>query len=163
MGLTLLQDERALMVRSNFPWLGSNRLQGRTRLWCLEIHAISECDYVQMFASKVLRCLPMTGWSFLTNHAWAMLFIAAHPDARLRDIAAVLSVTERTAYAVVADLAAAGYLVKERVGRRSRYHIQEHLPLPDSKDLGWGDLRSREWTVGELLDLLLGTKRPTVP
>ncbi|MHB1855159.1 MAG: MarR family transcriptional regulator [Acidimicrobiales bacterium] len=105
----------------------------------------------------------MAGWSFLTNHARAMLFIAAHPDARLRDIAAVLSVTERTAYAVVADLTAAGYLVKERLGRRSRYHIQEHLCLPDSMDLGRGDIHSREWTVGELLDLLVGTRRPTLP
>ncbi|HVA42937.1 MAG TPA: hypothetical protein VNF50_05590 [Acidimicrobiales bacterium] len=105
----------------------------------------------------------MAAWSFLTNHARAMLFIAAHPDARLRDVAAVLNVTERTAYAVVADLSTAGYLVKERLGRRSRYHIQEHLRLPDSNDLGWGDLRSREWTVGELLDLLVGTRRPTVP
>jgi len=88
----------------------------------------------------------MAEWGFLTNHARALLFIARHPDARLRDLASELSVTERTAYATVVDLTDAGYVVKEKDGRRNRYHIQEHLPLPDS--IG------RERTVGEVLDLL---------
>ena len=82
-------------------------------------------------------------WSFLTNHARAMLFIADTPDARLRDLAEALNVTERSAYAIVADLTEAGYVVKERDGRRNRYHIQEHLPLRDSM--------SRERTIGEVL------------
>jgi hypothetical protein len=41
-------------------------------------------------------------WSFLTNHARALLFLAHEPDARLRDIAAGLDVTERTAFSIVA-------------------------------------------------------------
>ncbi|MCU1373491.1 MAG: putative transcriptional regulator [Actinomycetia bacterium] len=93
----------------------------------------------------------MGDWSFLTNHARAILFVAGHPDARLRDLAAALGVTERTAYGVVADLAAAGYVVKERDGRRNRYHIQEHLPLPDAV--------GQERTVGELLALLVDVER----
>ena len=60
-----------------------------------------------------------------------MLFLAGRPDARLVDIAAILGVTERTAYGIVADLTAAGYLVKGRDGRRNRYHVQHHLPIPD--------------------------------
>ena len=94
----------------------------------------------------------MRDWSFLTNHARAVLFIAAQPDARLRDLALAVNVTERTAYGIVADLTSAGYVVKERDGRRNRYEIQEHLMLRDTI--------SRERTVGELLDLLLDGKRP---
>jgi len=91
-------------------------------------------------------------WTFLTTHARAMLFLADQPEARLRDLASGLGVTERTAYGVVADLSEAGYLVKERDGRRNRYHIQRHLPLRD--EIG------RERSVGELLDLLGTTPSP---
>src|SRR5687768_15108374 len=91
-------------------------------------------------------------WSLLTNHARALLFIAHDPDARLRDLAAALDITERTAFGIVADLTEAGYVVKERDGRRNRYHIQGHLPLRDA--IG------RERTIGEVLDLLLDPKQP---
>ncbi len=93
----------------------------------------------------------MAEWSFLTNHARAMVFIANHEDARLRDLAEVLNVTERTAYGIVVDLTEAGYVVKERDGRRNRYQIQDHLPLRDSV--------SRERTIGEVLKLLVDPKR----
>ncbi|MEP6659789.1 MAG: helix-turn-helix domain-containing protein [Acidimicrobiales bacterium] len=94
----------------------------------------------------------MRDWSFLTNHARALLFVANQPDARLRDLASALAVTERTAFGIVADLTAAGYVVKERDGRRNRYHIQKHLPLRDTV--------GRERTIGEVLDLLGHSKRP---
>ena len=93
----------------------------------------------------------MAEWSFLTNHARALLFIAQNPDVRLRDLAVALDVTERTAYGIVVDLTEAGYVVKEKDGRRNRYHIQEHLPLRDS--IG------RERTIGEVLDLLVEVRR----
>jgi hypothetical protein len=91
-------------------------------------------------------------WTFLTNHARVLLYISHDPDARLRDLAAGLGITERTAYGIVADLAEAGYVVKEKDGRRNRYHIQPHLPLRDGI--------SREQTIGEVLDLL-GAERPS--
>ena len=72
----------------------------------------------------------MANWGFLTNHARVLLCIAHDPGARLRDIAASLGITERSAYAIVTDLTKAGYVVKERDGRRNRYQIQAHLPLP---------------------------------
>jgi DNA-binding IclR family transcriptional regulator len=93
----------------------------------------------------------MADWSFLTNHARALVFIAQNPDVRLRDLAVALDVTERTAYGIVVDLTESGYVVKEKDGRRNRYHIQEHLPLRDS--LG------RERTIGEVLDLLVEVRR----
>ena len=90
----------------------------------------------------------MADWSFLTNHARVLLCIAHDPGVRLRDIAARVSVTERTAYGIVTDLTEAGYIVKHKDGRRNRYQIQAHLPLPEPD--------SRERTIGEILTLLTG-------
>jgi DNA-binding IclR family transcriptional regulator len=87
----------------------------------------------------------MSEWSFLTNHARALLYIAVGPDARLRDLAVALDVTERTAYGIVADLTEAGYVVKEKEGRRNRYEVQADLPLRGSI--------VRERTIGDLLEL----------
>lgn len=89
-------------------------------------------------------------WTFLTNHAQVLLCIARDPGIRLRDIADRVGITERSAYAIVLDLADAGYIVKEKSGRRNRYQIQAHLPLPEPS--------SRERTVGEVLALLAGTE-----
>jgi DNA-binding IscR family transcriptional regulator len=90
----------------------------------------------------------MSEWTFLTNHARALLCIAGDPGVRLRDIAEMLDITERSAYTIVNDLAAAGYVLKERDGRRNRYVVQRHLPLPETT--------ARERTVGEVLELLIG-------
>ena len=89
-------------------------------------------------------------WTFLTNHAQVLLCIARDPGIRLRDIADRVGITERSAYGIVLDLAEAGYIVKEKSGRRNRYEIQVHLPLPEPS--------SRERTVGEVLALLAGTE-----
>ena len=91
----------------------------------------------------------MASWSFLTNHARVMLCVAHDPGMRLRDIAASLDITERGAFGILTDLAEAGYLVKEKNGRRNHYHIQAHLPLPEPV--------GRERTVGEVLAILTGT------
>lgn len=90
----------------------------------------------------------MSNWMFLSNHGRALLCIARDPDVRLREIAADLGITERRAYALVSDLADGGYVVKERDGRRNRYRIQEHLPLPEATD--------RDLAIGEVLGVLTG-------
>jgi DNA-binding MarR family transcriptional regulator len=94
-------------------------------------------------------------WTFLTNHAQVLLCIAGDPGMRLRDIAARLGITERTAYGIVVDLADAGYIVKQKDGRRNRYEVQAHLRLPEPT--------SRDRTVGELLTLLGGEEFGEVP
>ena len=91
----------------------------------------------------------MTEWSFLTNHARALVCIARDPGVRLREIADVLGLTERRAFGIVNDLSEAGYVVKEKDGRRNRYRIQPDLPL--RVRLG------REPTIGELLGVLMDT------
>ncbi|MDN5854766.1 MAG: MarR family transcriptional regulator [Actinomycetia bacterium] len=88
----------------------------------------------------------MSRWSFITNHARVLLLIAGNPDARLRDLALALNITERTAFAIVTDLVEDGYVIKERGGRRNRYHIQEDLPMPDAM--------GQQRTIGEVLALL---------
>jgi MarR family len=88
-------------------------------------------------------------WTFLTTHARVLLLVAHDPGIRLRDIAASLNITERGAFGIITDLVEAGYVVKEKDGRRNRYHVQAHLPLPEPT--------ARERTVGEVLALLTGT------
>ena len=87
----------------------------------------------------------MASWGFLTTHARVLLCIAHDPDARLRDIAATLGVTERRAHGIVTDLTQAGYLIRQKDGRRNRYQVQAHLPLP-----GPG---TREPAIGEIVAL----------
>ena len=85
-------------------------------------------------------------WTFLTNHAHVLLCIKRDDDVRLRDVATLVGVTERAAQKIVADLAAAGYLTVERVGRRNRYRIRARQPLRHPLE--------RNHRIGELLDLL---------
>ena len=94
--------------------------------------------------------MKMESWSFLTNHARVLLCLAHDPGARLRDIAASLGITERSAYGIVTDLAQAGYVVKQKDGRRNSYQIQAHLPLPEPA--------SQEPAIGEVLALLMGAR-----
>lgn len=70
-------------------------------------------------------------WSFLTNHAQVLVCIAHDPGIRLREIADAVGITERAAHRIVVELAAAGYVSRERRGRRNHYTIQSQLPLPD--------------------------------
>ena len=72
----------------------------------------------------------MPSWGFLTNHARVLLCIAHDPGTRLRDIAATLGITERSAHSIVTDLTEAGYLIRHKDGRRNHYQVQAHLPLP---------------------------------
>jgi hypothetical protein len=90
----------------------------------------------------------VTTWNFLTNHGRALLCVADDPNVRIRDIAASLGITERRAHGIVTDLTAAGYLIKTKDGRRNRYEIQAHLPIPEPS--------ARERAIGEVLDLLAG-------
>ena len=89
----------------------------------------------------------MAGWSFFTNHARVLICIARDPGIRLRDLAAVLDITERSAHGIVADLVEAGYVVKDKDGRRNRYRVLAQRPLPESI--------SRQRTIGDVLGVLL--------
>jgi hypothetical protein len=78
----------------------------------------------------------MGSWTFLSNPGRVVLFLARDPGMRLRDIAARAAITERSTYGIVTDLAGAGYVVKQKDGRRNRYQIEAHLPLPRAHQPG---------------------------
>ena len=85
-------------------------------------------------------------WTLLTGHGRVLVEIARNPQARMRDISAVVGLTERTVQAIVADLEAAGYLTRGRIGRRNRYTVNPDSLFRHSAQEG---LR-----VGPFLDLL---------
>jgi DNA-binding Lrp family transcriptional regulator len=91
-------------------------------------------------------------WSFLTNHAQVLLCIAHDPGIRLREIGEAVGITERAAHRIVVELAAAGYVSRNRNGRRNQYAIQSHLPVPDPL--------AREQRIGDLLAILAGEPSP---
>ena len=102
-----------------------------------------------IFLESCGKFLNVGSWRFLTSHARVLMCIARDPGARLRDVAVSLGITERSAHAIVADLTAAGYVIKYRHGRRNRYQIQAHLPLPEPA--------SQEPAIGDVLAMLVGS------
>src|SRR5947208_3192823 len=85
-------------------------------------------------------------WVFLSNHAHVLLCIARDADARARDIAEQVGITERAAQRIVSDLIAEGYLKRTKIGRRNRYEINRDGHL---RSAAFHDLQ-----IGPLLDLL---------
>ena len=85
-------------------------------------------------------------WTFLTNHAQVLLCIANDPNTRLRDVAETVGITERAAQRIVADLVEAGFLERERRGRRNRYLINEKTEMRHPAQEGY--------EIGELLKVL---------
>ena len=85
-------------------------------------------------------------WRFVTNHTQVLLCIARDPDVRLRDVAEMVGITERAVQRIVADLVEAGFLQRERVGRRSRYVIDRGVEMRHPAQAGHD--------IGELLALL---------
>jgi hypothetical protein len=85
-------------------------------------------------------------WSFLTNHAQVLLCISDDPASRLRDISERVGITERAAHRIVGELVAAGYVGRERTGRRNQYTVHADVPVPDPL--------ARGQRVGDLLSVL---------
>ena len=84
----------------------------------------------------------MTEWRFLTNHGAVLAFIAQHGQITAREIAAALDMTERPVRRIIAELEAAGYLSKHKVGRVNRYRVNLDMPLrrPEVRATAVGDL-----------------------
>lgn len=72
---------------------------------------------------KIQSVASPRGWTFLTNHAHVLLVVARDPSTRVRDIAAIVGITERAALAILDDLEDEGYLVRTKVGRRNHYTV----------------------------------------
>jgi predicted transcriptional regulator len=97
-------------------------------------------------------------WTFLTNHAQVLVCIAGDPGVRLREVGERVGITERAAHRIVVELADAGYITRERAGRRNQYTINAELPVHDPI--------AREQNIGQLLEILTalqGSKRHIDP
>jgi hypothetical protein len=88
------------------------------------------------------------GWTFLTNHSHVLLCLVDDPEATVETVARRVGVTERSARRIIGDLEAAGYLARQRVGRRNRYRFDPDQPLRHPVE--------RHRTVRALLDLIEG-------
>ena len=76
-----------------------------------------------VMSSRACWSINATARTLLTGHGHVLIEITRNPDARIRDIAAVAGLTERAVQAIVADLEAAGYLIRTRSGRRTMYTV----------------------------------------
>jgi DNA-binding Lrp family transcriptional regulator len=85
-------------------------------------------------------------WRFLSNHTQVLLCVQRDPDARFRDIAEMVGITERAAQRIVADLIESGYVESERIGRRNHYRVNTDVAMRHPAQEGHD--------VGELLRLL---------
>ncbi|MDH5671557.1 MAG: winged helix-turn-helix domain-containing protein [Myxococcales bacterium] len=89
-----------------------------------------------------------TSWTFLSNHAHVLICLAQNRDARLRDVAERVGITERAVQRIVGELEQAGVLQRERLGRRNHYEINPNVRLRHALEA--------HCTIGTLLELVLG-------
>lgn len=67
-------------------------------------------------------------WTLLSNHAHVLVCLHRDPQARIRDIADLVGITERAVQRILVDLEGAGFVEVRREGRRNRYVL--HLDRP---------------------------------
>lgn len=91
-------------------------------------------------------------WTFVTSHTQVLLCLARDPDARMRDVADTVGITERATQRIVADLVEAGYVERQRIGRRNRYTINTSATMRHQSQHGH--------EIGHLLQLLQQAPTP---
>jgi hypothetical protein len=96
-----------------------------------------------------LRMLPESsepiGWTIFSNHGHVLIYIAGHPDARIRDVATAVGITERRAQGIVRELADGGFLIVSKVGRRNAYRLNPEQRLRHPVE--------SQHTIGELISM----------
>lgn len=108
----------------------------------------------QSSAEKPATLRTAPDFAFLTNHGKTLLLIAHDQRIRMRDIAGLLHITERATQRIVGDLAKAGYIDREREGRRNVYSVSTDAPL--------GLPIPRDIDIGSLLAILLAQDDPDI-
>ena len=94
----------------------------------------------------------MSEWTFVTNHAMVLSFLARSPHITALEVAQAIGIQERTTRRIIADPEAAGYVTKKREGRRNRCYVNPGLPLRHQTH--------HHVAVGQFLEVL-GWERPT--
>jgi DNA-binding MarR family transcriptional regulator len=92
----------------------------------------------------------------VTNHTQVLLCIARDPEVRLREIADTVGITVGSAQRILTDLIEAGFVERERHGRRNRYVVNRDAPMlrHSAQD---------EQQIGGLLELLRREDRAEPP
>jgi DNA-binding Lrp family transcriptional regulator len=88
----------------------------------------------------------MGDWTFFSNHGHVLVCLARDHEARLRDVAVKVGITERAVQKIVRDLQDAGFITIRKQGRRNRYQINRRKSLRH--------LLESHVTVGKLLTLV---------
>jgi DNA-binding transcriptional ArsR family regulator len=88
----------------------------------------------------------MPQWTFLTNHALVLSFLASRSVITAIEISSEIGITERAVRKIIADFDKGGYILKEKEGRRVRYKVNSHMPLRHKTQ--------RDKAVGDLLQIL---------
>jgi len=89
----------------------------------------------------------MTAWTFLTNHALVLIFLAIHPLITGRALSSLIGITERSVRNIISDLEAEGYVKKSKEGRQVKYELQTDLPFRHQTQ--------RDKAIGILLEALV--------
>lgn len=97
-------------------------------------------------ATVALTADSMTHWTFLTNHAYVLVVVAANPGVILRQIASLVGITERAVQRIIQELESGGFVERERVGRQNRYRVHRDKPLRHPIEA--------HRKIGDLLDLI---------
>ena len=98
---------------------------------------------------------PPGTWSFLTNHALVLIHVGRKPESTGLELAMAIGITERATRRILVDLQDAGYIERDKIGRRNRYRVDAHRPL---LLIGDGAL-----TAGQLLEFTLAPHRSSRP
>lgn len=106
-------------------------------------------------SGSALGWLRLLSWSFLTNHALVLIHISRQPESTGLEIAQAVGVTERATRKIVGDLEAAGYIAREKMGRRNRYRVDTQRPITR--------IGERDLTVGQILEIVSNSKTPPSP
>lgn len=88
------------------------------------------------YNSRILLRMNISGWMFLSNYGHVLVALSVNPDARMRDIADMVGITERAVQQIIRELVDQGYVFKEKDGRRNRYHVAHHAHLRHKLEAG---------------------------
>jgi DNA-binding MarR family transcriptional regulator len=89
-------------------------------------------------------------WNLMASHGVVLFYLAANPDATMRQMSESLGITERQVARIVKDLDEAGMIEVDRIGRRNTYRVN-------------GEARFRHPTLshvrlGEFMQVLSGNR-----
>jgi predicted transcriptional regulator len=84
----------------------------------------------------------MSEWTLISNHGLVLAYIAKNPRNTAREIASAINITEWTVRKIIDDLEVAGYIERQKVGRRNIYRINPHPHMRHEtiRDVRVGDL-----------------------